>query len=113
LLVVTTVSAALVLALLRRTGGLEGNMLGPLAREWIVGAALAAAVLLFVGAVVGATRWPVRLAGQPFADFAGAITNQYLVALVVTVILLAGAALGAGLLLAEPITRPLNQGRRR
>src|SRR5438876_11160946 len=59
LLVFTTVSAALLIRLLRETTGLRPATLGPLSREWIIGAAVSAAVLALLEVVLGATAWPV------------------------------------------------------
>src|SRR4030081_3120524 len=58
LLVFTTVSAALLLGLLRQTAGLESSEV-PFSREWIVGAAMAACVLALLILVTATTSWPV------------------------------------------------------
>jgi NADH:ubiquinone oxidoreductase subunit 6 (subunit J) len=101
LLVFTTVSAALLLGLLRRTTGLESTQ-EPFSREWIVGAAVAAAVLALLVVVVATTAWPVRLTTSAATGFGATLTNTYVVGLAVLVVILASAALGSGLLLAAP-----------
>jgi NADH:ubiquinone oxidoreductase subunit 6 (subunit J) len=108
LLVFTTVSAALLAGLLRRTTGLQSTQ-EPFSREWIVGAAVAAAVLALLVVVVATTTWPARLSSNAGAGFGSTLTSTYLVGLAVLVVLLACAALGSGLLLAAP-TRPAARG---
>jgi len=110
LLVFTTVSAALLLGLLRRTTGLESTQ-EPFSREWIVGAAVAAAVLALLVVVVATTAWPVRLTASAATGFGATLTNTYVVGLAVLVVILASAALGSGLLLAAPtLTSPRPRG---
>jgi NADH:ubiquinone oxidoreductase subunit 6 (subunit J) len=108
LLVFTTVSAALLAGLLRRTTGLQSTQ-EPFSREWIVGAAVAAALLALLVVVVATTTWPARLSSNAGAGFGSNLTSTYLVGLAVLVVLLACAALGSGLLLAAP-TRPAPRG---
>ena len=64
LLVFTTVSAALLIGLLRETSGLKPTSLGPLSREWIIGAAVSAAALALLVATVGAQS-PFPTTGMP------------------------------------------------
>ena len=108
LLVFTTVSAALLAALLRRTTGLESAQ-EPFSREWIVGAAVAAAVLALLVVIVATTSWPVRATTGSGVGFGATLTNAYVVGLAVLVVILASAALGSGLLLAAP-TLPSARG---
>jgi NADH:ubiquinone oxidoreductase subunit 6 (subunit J) len=106
LLVFTTGSAALVVGLLRRTTGLETTQ-EPLSREWIVGAAVAAAILALLVVVVATTSWPVRATANAAPGLGTTLTNTYVVGLAVLVVILASAALGSGLLLAAPtLPRP-------
>ena len=100
LLVFTTVSAALLVGVLRRTTGLESTQ-EPFSREWIVGAAVAAAVLALLVVILATTSWPVRPV-KAGAGFGATLTNTYVVGLAVLVVILASAALGGGLLLAAP-----------
>jgi NADH:ubiquinone oxidoreductase subunit 6 (subunit J) len=111
LLVFTTVSAALVVGLLRRTTGLETTQ-EPLSREWIVGAAVAAAILAVLVVVVATTSWPVRATANAGAELGTSLTNTYVVGLAVLVVILASAALGSGLLLAAPLLPPSRTTRR-
>ena len=104
LLVFTTVSAALLVGVLRRTTGLESTQ-EPISREWIVGTAVAAAVLALLLVVVATTSWPVRPTVNAGAGFWATLTNTYAVGLAVLVVLLASAALGSGLLLATSTLR--------
>jgi len=108
LLVFTTISAALLVGLLRRTTGLESTQ-EPFSREWIVAAGVAAAVLALLVVVVATTSWPVRATANPGAGFWATLTNSYIVGLAVLVVILASAALGSGLLLAAP-TLPSARG---
>ena len=100
LLVFTTVSAALLVGVLRRTTGLESTQ-EPFSREWIVGTAVAAAVLAWLVVILATTSWPVRPV-NPGAGLGATLTNTYVVGLAVLVVILASAALGGGLLLAAP-----------
>lgn len=104
LLVFTTVSAALLAGLLRRTTGLDSTE-EPFSREWVVGAAVAAAVLALLMVVAASTSWPVRPTANAGAGFGSTLTNAYVVGLAVLVVILASAALGSGLLLAAPSPR--------
>jgi len=99
LLVFTTVSAALLVGVLRRTTGLDSTQ-EPFSREWIIGAAVAAAVLALLVVIVASTSWPLRPSVNTGAGLGGTLTNTYVVGLGVLVVLLASAALGSGLLLA-------------
>jgi len=111
LVVFTTVSAALLGGVLRRTTGLESTQ-EPFGREWIVGAAVAAAVLALLVLVVATTSWPVRPTVSAGAGFGATLMNTYVVGLAVLVVLLASAALGSGLVLAN-FTLPRPRGTRR
>jgi NADH:ubiquinone oxidoreductase subunit 6 (subunit J) len=117
LLIFTTVSAVLLIGLLRETSGLERPTVGPFSREWIIGGAAAAALLALVGVVAAATSWPIREGPQGIAccpSFLNTVTDGYRVALATVVILIGSAALGSGLLLASSrraVTRP--PGKRR
>ena len=101
LLVFTTVSAALLVGLLRQTAGLESTQ-EPFSREWIVGAAVAAALLALLIVVIATTSWPIRVTTTAAVGFGATLTNTYVVGLAVLVVILAAAALGSGLLLAAP-----------
>ncbi len=108
LLVFTTVSAALLVGLLRQTAGLDSTQ-EPFSREWIIGAAVAAALLALLVVVEATTSWPVRASANAGAGFGATLTNTYVVGLAVLVVILASAALGSGLLLAAttlPAPRP-------
>ncbi len=109
LLVFATVSAALLIALLRRTTGPESAQ-EPLSREWIIGAAIAAALLAFLVVVLATTSWPIRPAANAAPGFGATLTNTYVVGLAVLVVVLASAALGGGLLLAA-LTLPSPRGK--
>ena len=106
LLVFTTVSAALLVGVLRRTTGLDSTQ-EPFSREWIVGGAVAAALLALLVVIVASTSWPVRATAAAGAGFGATLANTYVVGLAVLVVILASAALGSGLLLAAPtLARP-------
>ncbi len=106
LLVFTTVSAALLVGVLRRTTGLDSTQ-EPFSREWIVGAAVAAAVLALLVVIVATTSWPLRPSVNAGAGFGATVANTYVVGLAVLVVILAAAALGGGLLLAaSSLPRP-------
>jgi NADH:ubiquinone oxidoreductase subunit 6 (subunit J) len=109
LLVFTTVSAALLIGLLRQTTGLEASALGPLSREWIIGAGVSAALFALLALVLGATAWPVRVCCALPLSFGSTLANDYPVAFAVLAVIVASAALGSGLLLAAP-TRPSSKG---
>ncbi|HKV30911.1 MAG TPA: hypothetical protein VJT14_07845 [Candidatus Dormibacteraeota bacterium] len=108
LLVFTTVSAALLVGLLRQTAGVESSQ-EPLSREWIVGAAVAAALLALLIVVIATTSWPIRATTNTAAGFGATLTNTYVVGLAVLVVILASAALGSALLLVTP-TLPSPRG---
>jgi NADH:ubiquinone oxidoreductase subunit 6 (subunit J) len=101
LLVFTTVSAALLVGLLRQTSGMASTQ-EPFSREWIIGAAVAAALLALLLAVVATTSWPVGSTANAPAGFGATLTNAYVVGLAVLAVILASAALGSGLLLVAP-----------
>jgi len=105
LLVFTTVSAALLLGLLRQTTSLRRTTQGPFSREWIIGAAVGAALVALLVVVVATTSWPIRLIGNAGPGLGETLTNAYVVGLAVVVVILASAALGSGLLLAAPTLR--------
>lgn len=100
LLVFTSVSAALLIGVLRGTAGLRAAV-GPFSRQWIIGGAVAAALLALLGVVLSATSWPVRICCSAMEDFGQTLTSTYLVGLATVIVLLASAALGTGLLLAS------------
>jgi NADH:ubiquinone oxidoreductase subunit 6 (subunit J) len=102
LLVFTTVSAALLIGLLRESTGLKPTTLGPLSREWIIGAAVSAAVLALLGVVMGAAAWPTGFCCGIIVGLGPVLTNIYPVGLAVLAVILASAALGSGLLLIAP-----------
>jgi NADH:ubiquinone oxidoreductase subunit 6 (subunit J) len=102
LLVFTTVSAALLIGLLRATTGLRTSSVGRLTPEWIIAAALSAVMFALLALVLGATAWPVRVCCSLPLSFGATLTNDYPVALAVLAVILASAALGSGLLLAAP-----------
>jgi NADH:ubiquinone oxidoreductase subunit 6 (subunit J) len=113
LLVFTTVSAALLVGLLRQTAGLHSTQ-EPFSREWIIGAAVAAALLALLVVVVATTSWPVRATANAGAGFGATLTNTYVVGLAVLVVIIASAALSSGLLLAAPtLPTPRPRGPRR
>ncbi|HXN03467.1 MAG TPA: hypothetical protein VN895_01410 [Candidatus Acidoferrum sp.] len=102
LLVFTTVSAALLIGLLRATTGLRTSSVGRLSPQWIIGAAVSAAVLALVGVVLGATSWPTGFCCGIIVGLGPVLTNIYPVGLAVLAVILASAALGSGLLLIAP-----------
>jgi NADH:ubiquinone oxidoreductase subunit 6 (subunit J) len=101
LLVFTTVSAAVIVGLVRQTAGLASTQ-EPFSREWIVGAAVAAALLALLVVIVASTSWPVAVTPNTVAGLGATLTNTYVVGLAVLVVILASAALGSGLLLVAP-----------
>jgi NADH:ubiquinone oxidoreductase subunit 6 (subunit J) len=111
LLVFTTISAAVLVALLRQTTGLEGATVGPFSREWIAGAAVSAALLALVGVVMAATNWPVQFCCSIIVGFTETLSNTYVVGIWTLAVLLGSAALGCGLMLAAPV-RPVPTGGR-
>ena len=108
LLLFTTVSAALLIGLLRQTGGLSAPQ-ERFSREWIVGAAVAAALLALLVVVVATTSWPVGVAAGGGPRFAATLTNAYVVGLAALAVILASSALGSWLVLAGP-TLPSARG---
>ena len=110
LLVFTTVSLALLIGLLRRTTGLGRSTQGPLRRDWIVGAAVVAALLALLVVVLATTSWPIGLLGNAGPGVAEALGTKYVVGLAVLVVILASAALGSGLILATPTLPSLREG---
>lgn len=102
LLVFTTVSAALLVGLLRRTG-IDRSAATALRPDWIAGAGVAAALLaLLIVVLVATTTWPVKACCAIPLGFAETLSSTYVVGLAVLVVIVASAALGAGLLLATP-----------
>lgn len=105
LLLFTTVSALLLVGLIRMTSGLDSAPDSPFSPELIAGSAVAAVLLALLAVVVGATNWPVRVAPD-FAEGIGhSLTTTYIVGLGVLVVIIASAALGAGLLRTVPVLR--------
>lgn len=104
LLVYTTVSAGLLLGLLRQTTGLKRPPDSPFNRQWIVGAAVAAALGALLVIILAATSWPASVCCSP--GFGEALVNTYVVGVATLVVLVASAALGVGLLLATPRVAP-------
>jgi NADH:ubiquinone oxidoreductase subunit 6 (subunit J) len=101
LLVFTTVSSALLIGLLRQTSGLTASRVGPLSREWIIGAGVAGAFFALLGVVLAVTSWPVRACCALPESFTYALGTTYVVGVWTLAILLGSAALGSGLLLAS------------
>ncbi|HXO58414.1 MAG TPA: hypothetical protein VN834_01320 [Candidatus Acidoferrum sp.] len=99
LLVFTTVSAALLIGLLRATTGLRTSSVGRLSPQWIVAAAVSAAMLALVSVVVGSTSWPTGFCCGIIVGLGPVLTNIYPVGLAVLSVILASAAIGSGLLL--------------
>ncbi|MDQ6709181.1 MAG: hypothetical protein M3Z11_01350 [Candidatus Dormibacteraeota bacterium] len=104
LLIFTSVSAGLLIGLLRTTTGLDEAPASPFSPELIGGAAIAAAVAALLGVVVGATNWPVRITGVT-EGFGQSLLNTYIVGIAVLVVTVASAALGAGLLATQRLGR--------
>ncbi|MEA2636369.1 MAG: hypothetical protein QOH92_3136 [Chloroflexota bacterium] len=102
LLVFTTVSAALLIGLLRATTGVRTSSVGRLSPEWVIGAALSAVMFAMLALVLGATAWPVQVCCALPLRLGDTLTNDYPVAFAVLAVILASAALGTGLLLAAP-----------
>ena len=105
LLLFTTVSAALLIGLLRATTGLQTSSVGRFGPEWIIGAAVSAALLSMLAVVLGATSWPTGFCCSIIVGLGPVLTNTYPVGLAVLAVILASAALGSGLLLAAPTLR--------
>jgi len=101
----TTVSAGLLVGLLRRTTGLDPAPDSPFSPELIAGGAVGAALLALLGVVVGATNWPVKISAGAFEGLAGSVADRYVVAIAVVVVMLASAALGAALLTNQRLSR--------
>src|SRR2546421_7803272 len=87
LLVFTTVSAALLIGLLRGTTGLGPSTQGPLSREWIIGGAVVAALMALLVLVVAATAWPIGLTGNAGPGLAEALANTYVVGLAILAVI--------------------------
>ncbi len=104
LLIFTTVSAGLLIGLLRTTTGLDEAPASPFSAELIAGAAIAAAVAALLGVVVGATHWPVHFTDLT-EGFGHSLLNTYIVGIAVLVVMVASAALGAGLLVTQRLGR--------
>jgi NADH:ubiquinone oxidoreductase subunit 6 (subunit J) len=114
LVVYTTVSAGLLLGLLRLTSGLEQAPISPFARRWIVGGAVAAAFGALLVLIAAATSWPVDMIQRGIYavphPFSATLINDYVVGLATLVVLIASAALGSALLLAAPTHRSRQGG---
>jgi NADH:ubiquinone oxidoreductase subunit 6 (subunit J) len=109
LLVFSTISAALLLGLLRQPAGVDPSSTTSLRSDWIVGAGVAAGLLaLLLVVVVAVTTWPVGFCCSIVVGLGATLTSDYLVGLAVLVLVVGSAALGAGLLLAAspPPSRP-------
>lgn len=102
LLVFTTISAAMLIGMLRLTTGVEQVSPGPFSREVIAGGAVAAVLLAVIAVVVGAMTWPVRVCCSIIAGFGSTLTDPYIVGLATVVVVLASSALGAGILILAP-----------
>ena len=105
LLVFTTVSAALLIGLLRATIGLTASSVGRLSPEWVIGAAVSAVMFALLAVVLGATAWPVRACCAPPLSLGTTLINDYPVAFAVLALILGSASIGTGLLLAAPTLR--------
>jgi NADH:ubiquinone oxidoreductase subunit 6 (subunit J) len=105
LLVFTTVSAAILIGLLRATTGLQASSVGRLSPEWIIGAAVSAVMFALLALVLGATSWPVQVCCSLPEDFGQVLGNTYVVGLAVLAVILGSAAIGSGLLLVAPTLR--------
>lgn len=105
LLIFTTLSAGLLLALLRSTSGLDSPPASPLSPELIGGSAVGAALVALLGVVMGVTNWPVRVHGGPAGGLGGSLVDTYVVGIGVLVVIVASAALGAGLLTMQRTSR--------
>jgi len=116
LLAFSTVSAALLFGLLRRPRGVDPSSTTSLRPNWIIGAGVSAGLLaLLLVVVVAVTTWPARVCCALPLDFGETLSNDYVIGLAVLVLVIASAALGAGLLLAgSPATsRPDRLDQRR
>jgi NADH:ubiquinone oxidoreductase subunit 6 (subunit J) len=109
LLVFTTISAALLIGLLRTTTGLRASSVGRLSPEWIIGAAVSAVFFALLALVLGATAWPVQACCALPESFGGVLGSTYAVGLAVLAVIAGSAALGSGLLLFAP-TLPSPRG---
>jgi NADH:ubiquinone oxidoreductase subunit 6 (subunit J) len=109
LLVFTTVSAALLIGLLRATTGIRASSVGRLSPEWIIGAAVSAVMFALLALVLGATAWPVQPCCAVSESLGSALGNTYAVGLAVLAVILGSAALGSGLLFLAP-TLPSPRG---
>jgi NADH:ubiquinone oxidoreductase subunit 6 (subunit J) len=113
LLVFTTVSAALLIALLRATTGLRTSSVGRLSPEWIIGAAVSAVMFALLAVVLGATSWPVQACCALPETFGGVLGSTYAVGLAVLAVILGSAALGSAFLLIAPTLPSPGGGRPR
>jgi NADH:ubiquinone oxidoreductase subunit 6 (subunit J) len=109
LLLFTTVSAGLLIGLLRATTGLRRSRVGRLSPEWIIGAAVSAVMFALLALVLGATSWPVHICCAFQENFGAVLGGTYVVGLAVLAVLVGSAALGSGLLLVAP-TLPAPRG---
>ena len=109
LLVFTTVSAVLLIGLLRATTGLGASSVGRLSAEWIIGGAVSAVMFALLALVLGATSWPVQSCCAIPESLGGVLSNAYAVGLAVLAVIVGSAALGSGLILTAP-TLPSPRG---
>ena len=105
LLVFTTVSAVLLIGLLRATTRLGASSVGRLSPEWIIGGAVSAVMFALLALVLGASSWPVQSCCAIPESFAGVLGNAYAVGLAVLAVIVGSAALGSGLMLIAPTGR--------
>jgi NADH:ubiquinone oxidoreductase subunit 6 (subunit J) len=103
LIVYTSLSAGLLLGLLRRTAGLQGTIEDPFSRQWITGGAVAGVLLALLVVALGLTAWPGPVSRAGIPSFTPGplypLGEASLVALATLAILFSSAALGAGLAL--------------
>ena len=100
LVLYTAISAALLLAVLRQTTGIDGAApVGPFSREWIIGGGVAAAFLALLGLVMALTKWPVSTCCALSTGVFDTLSDSYVVAIWTLAILVGSAALACGLLL--------------
>jgi NADH:ubiquinone oxidoreductase subunit 6 (subunit J) len=113
LVVFTTVSAVLLIGLLRATTGLRTSSVGRLSPEWIIGAAVSAVMFALLALVLGATSWPTQACCAIPESFGGVLGNTYTVGLAVLAVIVGSAALGGGMILvAHTLPSPRGGGER-
>jgi NADH:ubiquinone oxidoreductase subunit 6 (subunit J) len=113
LVVFTTISAAVLIGLLRETTGLKASSVGRLSPEWIIGLAVSAALFALLALVLGATAWPVHICCAFQENFGAVLGGTYVIGLAVLAVILGSAALGSGLLLVAPtVPSPRGGGER-